>query len=165
VNRRAHCLAAEAVVVAVEPDGTVELELDTASRCAGCAGLCAWGRSAGRLRGSFRASKPLSPGESVRVTLPAEHVLETGLLLHGLPLAALLAGGAVGAAVTQSDLGTLLGALAALAVALPASGGLRKRAEAKTLLRASLEPVAGRLAAPARDAQHETSPTGRTTIR
>ncbi len=147
--------------MAVEPDGTVELELDTTSRCAGCAGMCAWGRSPGRLRGNFRASMPLTPGASVRVTLPADHVLATGLLLHGVPLGALLVGGAIGAAATQTDLGTLLGALGALAAAVPASARLRKRAEAKTMLRASLEP-AGRPPGANDGARTETSPTERT---
>lgn len=162
MKRRADCLSAEAVVVAVEPDGTVELELDGASRCANCPGLCTWGRSAGRLRAGFRASMPLRPGDAVRVTLPADHVVATGLLLYGVPLAALLAGGALGAALTQSDLGTLSGALAAVAFALPASRGLRRRAEAMTLRRASLEPAAGRRAAAACDTDVETSPGGRT---
>lgn len=126
-------------VVAADADGLVELELDPGSRCAGCAGLCAWARPGGVHRARFRAAASLAPGASVRVTLPAEHVLSSALLLHGVPLAALLAGACIGTLAVPSDLGTLAGALAGLAFAVPASRRLRRRAEASTLRRASVE--------------------------
>src|SRR5690606_29856239 len=88
----------------------------------------------------LRSSVALEAGTPVRVTLPADRVMSGALLLHGLPLAALLAGGAGGAALTGSDAGTLLGALSGLAAAVLATGELRRRAEDSTLARALVEP-------------------------
>lgn len=88
----------------------------------------------------MRSSVPVTPGTAVRVTLPADQVVSSALLLHGLPLAALLVGGAGGAALTGSDSWTFAGALAGLAAAVVATRGLRRRAEESTLARAVLEP-------------------------
>lgn len=137
---RQRCLAADAIVRSVDADGYVELEFDPASRCAGCAGLCAWMRSdAAGKRIRLPAAARVEPGTRVRVSLPADRVLSSALLLFGLPLAALLVGGAAGALLTGSDPGTLAGALVGLAAAAGATRGLRRRAERATLARARLE--------------------------
>jgi sigma-E factor negative regulatory protein RseC len=137
---RESCLAIEAIVRAVDSEGNVELEIAAESRCAGCAGACTWSRPSGPRRLKLKSVQAFEPGSVVRVTLPAEHVVTSALLLHGLPLAALLAGAWLGTLVAPSDLGTLVGALLGLGVALTASRGWRRRAEALTFLRATLEP-------------------------
>lgn len=135
------CLAADAIVRSIDADGYVELEFDGASRCAGCAGLCAWRRAdAAPERLRMRSTLALAPGTPVRVTLPVDRVLTSALLLHGSPLAALLVGGAAGALLTGSDTGTLAGALAALAAAVLGTRRLRRRAEETTFAQATLEP-------------------------
>jgi hypothetical protein len=53
-------------------------------------------------------------------------------LLHGLPLAAILAGAALGAWSTGSDSGTLIGALLALAVVIGGFSFCRRRIEQAT---------------------------------
>ena len=134
------CLAADAIVRSIDEDGYVELEFDLASRCAGCAGMCTWTRSdAAPKRVRLRSDVAVLPGTPVRVTLPADRVMSSALLLHGSPLAALLVGGAGGAALTGSDLGTFVGALLGLAGAVLVTKDLRKRAEEAALARATLE--------------------------
>jgi len=140
VSSGRRCLAADAVVRSVDSDGYVELEFDPASRCAGCAGLCTWTRpdaGGGRIR--LPSSVAMAPGTRVRVSLPADRVMSSALLLHGLPLAALLAGGAAGAVLAGSDVGTLAGALIGLGAAALGTRSLRRRAERSTLERAMLE--------------------------
>ncbi len=133
------CLSADAIVRSVDADGEFELEFDPASRCAGCAGMCAWRRAdAAPARIRLRSSLALAPGARVTVTLPADRILSSALLLHGSPLAAVLIGGAGGALLTGSDAGTLAGALVALAAAVLGTRQLRRRAEETTLARASL---------------------------
>ena len=136
-----NCLSADAIVRSVDNEGYVELEFDAASRCAGCAGLCTWTRTdAEPKRIRLRAPRGIEPGTRVRVTLPADRVMSSALLLHGLPLAALLAGAAGGAALTGADAGTLAGALIGLCAAVLATRGLRRRAEELTLSHAQLDP-------------------------
>lgn len=88
----------------------------------------------------LRSNADVEPGMPVRVTLPADRVMSSALLLHGSPLAALLLGGAVGAVLTGSDVGTFAGALSGLAAGVLGTRGLRRRAEDSTLARAMLEP-------------------------
>jgi len=141
VSARQRCLAAEAIVRSVDADGYVELEFDPAARCAGCSGLCAWMRSdAAGARIRLPAAVAVEPGTRVRVSLPTDRVLSSALVLFGLPLASLLAGGAGGALVVGTDAATLAGALLGLAVAFCTTRGLRRRAERATLARAMLEP-------------------------
>lgn len=106
--------------------------------------MCTWTRSDAapkriRLRSGGGIPPGISPGRRVRVTLPADRVMRSALLLHGGPLAALLVGGAAGAALTGTDLGTLLGAVLGLAGAVLGTRDLRRRAEESTLARAMLE--------------------------
>lgn len=141
MTARSRCLAAEATVLGIDAEGYVELEFNPGSRCAGCTGLCALGRERQQRRARFKSNVPLAPGTAVRVMLPADHIMKSAVVLHGLPLAALLAGAAMGSGLAGSDIGTLLGAVAGLAAAVPASQGLRRKTEAMTMLRATLTPV------------------------
>ncbi|HEX7081900.1 MAG TPA: SoxR reducing system RseC family protein [Gammaproteobacteria bacterium] len=136
---RQDCLAVDGKVRAVGADGTVELELEEPARCAGCAGMCTWRRPVGPRRVRLASPLPLRPGDAVRVSLPAGHVLSTALLLHGLPLAALLGGALIGAAAFHTDAGTLAGAVAGVAAACWGTRSIRRRAEARTAARAELE--------------------------
>jgi positive regulator of sigma E activity len=124
---RGECLSVGAKVVSAE-DGAVELALAEAGSCRGCAGACFWhSRRVSHQR--FRSEWPLQTGDEVRVSLPARWVLRASLLLHGLPLAALLAGAVLGSWVTHADWGCLLGALAGLALVLSSAPRLRARLE------------------------------------
>jgi hypothetical protein len=60
-------------------------------------------------------------------------VLVASLLVHGMPLAAILSGAAAGSLISGSDLGTLAGVLVALAVTIPGLGRLRRRIETATI--------------------------------
>jgi positive regulator of sigma E activity len=133
-------MSVEATVCSRTPDGTVELEFSQ-SHCAGCAGSCTWRRALDAHRARFRCGLSLCEGDVVRVSLPANHLLMSAMLLHGLPLVALLAGAAVGAWVGQSDLGSLIGAMAGLVLVLVATPRLRRRMEKLTVEQVRLDPL------------------------
>jgi positive regulator of sigma E activity len=123
------CMTAAGVVVRAA-GAQLTVELAPAAGCRGCRGLCMW-----RLQ---RRSETLAiaadrddfvPGDRVLVALPDRYVLRGALLLHGLPLAALLGGAFAGAALGQSDLAALAGAVAGVAAALGATPRLRARLE------------------------------------
>jgi positive regulator of sigma E activity len=78
----------------------------------------------------------------VQVALPERRVLHVSLLLHGLPLAAILLGAATGAALVGSDTGTLAGALVGLVVAVAGFRPLAHRLERATLARLDITPGA-----------------------
>lgn len=136
----APCLTVDATVRAAGPDG-FDVEADTSSRCAGCAGTCLWSWRREAWAARVRSDLPLGVGDRVRVSLPADQLLASTLLLHGLPLAALLAGGTAGAIATQSDVGCLVGAVAAVAAVLCFAPRLRQRVERLTAERVIVEPV------------------------
>lgn len=136
---RQDCLAVDARVCSVSPDGFIELELDDGGACAACAGTCTWRRAGAPRRVRFRSTVELGAGDAVRVSLPAGHIVSSALLLHGVPLGALLGGGWLGWALAHSDAGTAAGALIGLAGALLATRGLLRRAERLTVERARLE--------------------------
>jgi sigma-E factor negative regulatory protein RseC len=141
VSPSSSCLTVDATVLAAD-GGFVDVELDAASRCAGCSGTCMWGRGRQTPVARLRTGAVLAPGDRVRVSLPAGALMRSTLLLHGLPLAALLAGGALGAWVTQSDLGCLAGALASLGLALyVVAPRLRQRVESLTVARVVVVPL------------------------
>jgi positive regulator of sigma E activity len=97
-------------------------------------------------RADFATTLPLAVGDQVVISLPQRYVLLGALLVHGLPLAALLGGALVGVATTGSDLGCLLGAVTAVALTVAATPGLRRRIERMTLRQVVVRP--GRLDAP-----------------
>lgn len=129
-----HCrLTADAVVLATRPDGSVDLEFAPSPACAGCAGTCLWKRlQAARLE-RLRAPLALAPGTAVTVELPPQRLLVASLLVHGVPLAAILAGAAAGSLIAGSDSGTLAGALLALGAAIAGTRRLKGRLEAATV--------------------------------
>jgi positive regulator of sigma E activity len=136
------CMTARAVVRNSFADGSYELELDTRSGCEGCRGVCMWRFLPLVERTRFSGNSSFSPGLPVLVSLPQRYVLLTSVLLYGLPLAALLIGGLLGAAVAGGDdLGTLLGALGVLAASLFLSPRLRRALERATARHLVVRPV------------------------
>jgi positive regulator of sigma E activity len=76
------------------------------------------------------------------VTLPDRYVLAAAALVYGWPLGAVLAGGAMAAAMFRSDVAAAAGAAAALPAALIAASPLRRRLERAMLRRLAVRPVA-----------------------
>lgn len=69
------------------------------------------------------------------MTLPDRYVVAAAALVYGWPLAALLAGGAVGAAGFGTDFAAAAGAATAVLAALLMASPLRRRLERATLRR------------------------------
>lgn len=78
----------------------------------------------------------------VSVALPGRRVLFASVLVHGLPLLAILAGAAAGAWSTGTDAGTLIGALLAIAIVVTGFGFWRRRIELATLSSLVVTPKA-----------------------
>lgn len=134
-------MTAEAVVRGVEADGTVHVELTHGHACRGCEAVCLWRRLPARATMRAPSGVRLESGTAVGVSLPASRVLSGALLLHGLPLAGLLAGASAGFAATGTDFGCLGGAAIGLLAALGAAGGLRRRVEQATLAAVGIRPL------------------------
>jgi len=119
----------------------MDLEIADFQRCSGCEGVCMWRRlpSLGRARFAGHASMPV--GTSVLVSLPQRYVLLSALLLHGLPWAALLAGGLLGVVVTGTDMGCLLGAVIGIGMSVLITPGLRHRLERATMRQFMVQPL------------------------
>ena len=83
-------MTAEATVTRVSANGRVEVEFGPPARCRGCEGTCLWRRLPGAAP-HFDTPLALAVGEPVLVALPDRYLLLGALLVHGLPLAALLA--------------------------------------------------------------------------
>lgn len=126
-------MTAEAVVLATRADGRVDLEFSSAKACAGCAGTCLWKRLQAARLDRLPVSTALEPGARVTVSLPGQRVLLASILMYGAPLAAILAGAAIGSWGTGTDLGTLAGAGIALAIVVLSFGFWRQRLEMSTL--------------------------------
>jgi positive regulator of sigma E activity len=90
---------------------------------------------------SVQSEVPLAPGSVVTVTLPTRYLLLGALLVYGVPLAALLCGGALGALIYGSDLAAALAAALALCAALLAAPLLRRRLERATLSELAVRAV------------------------
>jgi positive regulator of sigma E activity len=102
----------------------------SSSRCEGCNGACAWYRlSDTRL---VTLATPLAPpvGTTVSVGIAERYLLLAALLVYGLPLVALIGGAMLGFASAGTDLGTVAGAVTALAGAVVVARPLRRRLEA-----------------------------------
>lgn len=134
------CMTATGRVVGAEP-GRVEIEFATPVGCESCKGTCLWRRLPDTSRATFSTALSLTCGDSVSLSLPDRFLLEAAALVYGLPLAALLVGAALGAAVTGSDGGGLVGAVVGVALAMFAVPGLRRRLEANTVKHLKLEPA------------------------
>ena len=122
------CMTATGTVSGIVAGG-VEVDLATPFQCRGCAGLCAWRRVAPFERTVLHTAAPLCVGDRVTVSLSERRIVAASLVVHGVPLAALLGGALAGVAVAGTDLGSVAGALIALGLALAATPGLRRRAE------------------------------------
>ncbi len=126
-------MTADAVVVAAAADGCVDLEFAPRAECGACAGTCLWKRlSAARLE-RIAATAALRPGVAVTVSLSERQLLHASLLVHGMPLVAILIGAAAGAGFTGTDAGTLAGAAIAFLGVAALFGRWRKRIERATL--------------------------------
>jgi positive regulator of sigma E activity len=134
-------MTARAVVIAVHPDGSIDLEIARPLRCAGCAGMCTWRHLSESVRLHLPAAGPAAVGAHVLVALPERYVLLCALLLHGLPWGALLVGAALGAYVVPGDLGAIAGAALAAAAAIALTPVLRRRIERATLEKLILQPL------------------------
>ncbi len=137
----ADCMSVEGVVVAAR-QGHVDVEFAAPVGCRSCEGTCMWRRLPGVSRTSFSTSLPLKCGDSVSLSLPDRFLLAAAALVYGLPLLALLAGALLGVSASGSDLGAVIGAVAAVAAAGLLVPKLRRRLEVATLRHLSLEPVA-----------------------
>jgi positive regulator of sigma E activity len=111
----------------------VTVELSPPPRCEGCSGACLWYRIRPQAELTLEAGGTIPVGTTVAVTLADRYVVAAAALVYGWPLAALLAGGTIGAAVFGTDLGAAAGAVAAVLAALPAASPLRRRLERATL--------------------------------
>jgi positive regulator of sigma E activity len=89
---------------------------------------------------TLAADAAIPVGTAVTVMLPDRYLLAGALLLYGLPLVALLAGGVAGAALLGSDLAAAVGAALGLSAALLASAPLRARLERATLRHLAVRP-------------------------
>jgi positive regulator of sigma E activity len=143
----ANCLSVDATVIGVDRAGFVELEVGRAQGCKGCNGLCLWRGLPERRRERYRsdcgADCAFEAGEAVSLHLPARALLRASLLLHGLPLAALLGGGAAGQWLLGSDAGCLLGALSGVVLMLAAAPRLARAAERAALKEIRVERRCG----------------------
>jgi positive regulator of sigma E activity len=126
-------MTAQAVVISARPDGCVDLEFEPLAACAGCAGTCLWKRIGTSRLERMPVARPFEAGARVTVGLPARRLLAISLLLHGVPLAAILVGAAAGALAGESDLATLTGVVVAVAVVAICFGSVRRRLERATL--------------------------------
>jgi positive regulator of sigma E activity len=119
----------------------VTVEIEPPARCESCSGACFWYRMPRREQLTLAATGSLPIGTAVAVTLPDRYVLAAAALVYGWPLGAMLAGGAVAAAIFGSDLAAAAGAAAALLAALLAAIPLRRRLERATLRRLAVRGV------------------------
>ena len=121
--------------------GFVDVDLEPPPRCEGCNGACLWYRVPRSERLTLAADVAFPVGAAVTVTLPDRYLLLGASLVYGVPLVALLVGGALGAAVLGSDLGAAGGAIAALALAVLVAPVLRRRLEQNTVRKLAVRPA------------------------
>lgn len=126
-------LTANAVVLAARGDGCVDLEFEPAPACQGCAGTCLWRRLQATRIDRIPVRKALAPGARVQVSLTERRVFLASVLLYGLPLVAIVLGAVTGAAITQSDIGTLVGALFGVGLVIAMFRRFSQRIERATL--------------------------------
>jgi positive regulator of sigma E activity len=136
------CMTARGVVCAHHDDGTVEVDIRPAARCAGCAGVCMWGRLPIHARARLQALRPLPAGTPVLVALPQRYVLLSALALHGVLWLALLGGAVAGTFVTRTDAGAVIGAVLAAVFSIIMTPRLRRRLERAAYANLTLLPIA-----------------------
>ena len=121
------------MVVSARPDGLVDLEFCQTRQCEACAGTCLWKRLQAARLDQLPVARRLEPGTEVTVSLPGHRVMLASILLHGVPLFAILAGAVGGSLVAGTDLGTLIGSVLALGIVIAGSRLMRRRLEEATL--------------------------------
>jgi positive regulator of sigma E activity len=121
------CLAVEATVRGNAEHG-FDLEAER-PRCSGCAGTCMFSWTGQPLASRVPLDVSVRAGDRVRLSLPVDRLLAGSMWLHGLPLAALLIGGGLGALATRSDLGCLLGVLVGIGSLVVLAPVFRRRIE------------------------------------
>jgi positive regulator of sigma E activity len=131
------CLTANGRVTRCQ-SGIVEIELGAPVGCPGCNGACLWRALRESQRLQLATVSHFSAGEAVVVALPERLLMAGVLLLHGLPLGALLLGAAAGFAAGGSDLATGAGAIAGIALAWPTAAGLRRWLERQVVAEVSV---------------------------
>jgi positive regulator of sigma E activity len=131
---------ATGIVRASEP-GRLDVEIGSPPRCEGCDGACLWYRVPSHERLRLAADAAFPVGATVAVTLPDRYLLLGASLVYGVPLVALLAGGALGSALGGSDLSAAAGALGALVGAVLLAPRLRRRLEAATVRKLAVRLV------------------------
>jgi len=113
------CMVARGRVLATRVDGQLAVELMGQDACPGCrCGRLALTPSRRPTELVLDRQSSLRIGEEILLTMPASAVLRAALCLHGLPLAGLLAGAAVGFSAGFGDLGCLVGAVTGLSSTL-----------------------------------------------
>jgi positive regulator of sigma E activity len=133
------CMTASGVACRDAAGGRVAIQFAAPAQCRGCQGVCTWRRMPLVDRADFATTLPLRAGDEVVVSLPERYVLLGTLLVHGLPLAALLGGALIGVAAFGNDLGCVAGALSALGLTVAATPRLRHRIETMTLREVTVE--------------------------
>ena len=88
----------------------------------------------------LRIDPTCPPGTPVSVAVSDRVMLVSALAAYGVPLVSILAGAAVGAALTGSDLGTLVGIVLALAVVIAGFSRFRRRLEQSLLASLVIRP-------------------------
>jgi positive regulator of sigma E activity len=126
-------MTSRARVCAVHGDGSIDVQMLSASRCRGCEGACTWFRAADSSLLRLRNSADVAVGEIVQISLPARQILFGAILLHGLPWVMLLLGGSLGAWLGGDDLSCLFGAILGLGGALGMTAQWHRRLEMKTI--------------------------------
>jgi positive regulator of sigma E activity len=121
--------------------GFIDVELEPPPRCEGCNGACLWYRVPRQERLTLVADAAFPVGAAVTVTLPDRYLLLGASLVYGVPLLALLVGGALGSVLLGSDLGAAGGAGAALALAVLVAPVLRRRLEQNTVRKLAVRPT------------------------
>lgn len=130
----AEVCSAFGVVRAREGD-RIAVEVEAPPRCKGCDGACLWYRLPRPQQLTLVAGAECDVGTRVAVTLPPRYLLLGAAILYGVPLGALLAGGAIAAEVFESDWAAAAGAALALTGAFAAVSSWRGRLEQATLRR------------------------------
>jgi positive regulator of sigma E activity len=113
----------------------VAVEVEAPQRCKGCDGACLWYRLPLEQRLTVTVGVGFPVGTKVAVTLPQRYLLLGAAAVYGVPLVALLAGGAAAAAVFESDWAAAAGSAGALVGSLVAISSLKRRLEQATLRR------------------------------
>jgi positive regulator of sigma E activity len=120
----------------------VAVDVEAPPRCKGCDGACLWYRLPLEQRLTVAAVAEFPVGTKVAVTLPQRYLLLGAGVVYGVPLVALLAGGAIAAALFESDWAAAAGSAVALAGAFLAVSSFKRRLEKATLRRLAVRLAA-----------------------